>query len=118
MEVTAQVKKSGKSVTVNYDVPEDLEGLRSRFGDEVVAGRAHGAIVIDLQAFLRRKLEAPLKEGESAPTQEQIQAEVDNWKPGTRTSSGPKKSAAEKITDLFSNLSAEDKAALLASLTG
>lgn len=115
MEVTAQVKKSGKSVTVNYDIPEDLDGLRAKFGDEVVAGRAHGAIVIDLQAFLRRKLEP--KEGEAEPSAADIQAAVAEWKPGTRAASGPKKSNAEKIGDLFANLSAEEKAKILASLT-
>lgn len=111
MEVQAKVGKAPnqKIAKVNYDVPEKLEDLRKRFGDEVVAAHCHGSVVISLQAFMRRKIEKG-----TAPAD--LQKEVSAWKPDVRTA-GPKQSAFEKVSSNLDKLSPEERKALLAKLT-
>lgn len=93
-----------RTATVNYDMPNTLDGLRSKFGDEIVASQAEAALVISLQAFMRRHIDAT-----------DLQAKVDAWVPETRAAV-QRKSAAEKVDDLIGGLSAEDRKALIAKL--
>lgn len=126
MEVTAQVKKpvgevkdkDGKvttpgkiaaPITVQYNVPDDLKGLSAAFGDDVVAAAAKGAIVISLQAFLRRHIERGTSHAD-------VHKAVAAWKPDVRTIT--KQSAMEKATSALDKLTPEEKKALLAKLTG
>lgn len=107
MQVSAKTTQKPDPVTVEYDVPESLAGLSEAFGEDVIASASRGAIVISLQAFMRRLIE-------KEKTQEEIQAEVDTWKPDTR--SVVKQSAFEKATSSIQKLSAEERSALLARL--
>ena len=124
MKVAAQVKKpvgevkdkDGKVtkpghiapvVTVEYNVPETLPELAKVFGDDVVASAARGAIIISLQAFIRRHIEKGTKS-------EEIQKEVNSWKPDVRTV--VKQSAFDKATSALDKLSPDERKALLARL--
>ena len=124
MKITAQVKKpvgevkdkEGKvtkaghvapAVTVDFNVPDDLDGLSKAFGADVVATAAKGAIVISLQAFIRRHIEKGTAHAE-------IQKEVSAWKPDVRTVT--KQSAFEKAAGALDKLTPEERKALLAKL--
>jgi len=108
MDVSAKTKEHPEVVSVSYDIPDSLADMTAKFGEGVVASNAKGAIIISLQAFIRRHIDKPIDE---------IKKLVDDWKPDTRTS-GPKKSALEKATEALSGLSAEQRAELLKQLTG
>ena len=99
--------KLAAPVTVDYDLPEDLDGLVKKFGAEVIAANAAGAIVISLQSFLRRHIEKGTKH-------EDIQKEVHAWKPDVRTT--VKQNAFEKASSSLDKLSPEERKALLAKL--
>lgn len=119
MKIQAQTKAKPKSeeapngvpargpVSVEYDIPVGVDGLRKAFGDEVVDSAARGAIVISLQAYMRRLLE----KGKNAS---EIQAEVKGWKPDARTI--VKQSAFERATGAVEKLSPEERKALIAKL--
>ncbi len=106
MKVSAKTKDK-QPVTIEYDLPEHLEGLRKHFGDEVVNAAAKGAIVISLQAYIRRLIEKGKNHAE-------IQAECKVWKPDTRTV--VKQTAFEKATGAVTKLSPEERKQLLAQL--
>ena len=108
MDVSAKTKEHPEVVTVSYDIPDSLADLTAKFGECVVASNAKGAIVISLQAFIRRHIDKP---------KDELNKLVAEWKPDTRTT-GPKKSALEKATEALSGLSAEQRAELLKQLTG
>jgi len=95
-----------KNASVEYDIPSDLEGLRAKFGDEVVASNAEGAIVISLQSFMRRHIDK---------TPEELQALVNGWKPDTRAAV-VRKSAFEKASEAIGGLTAEQRKELIAKL--
>lgn len=107
MEVSAKTKEHPESVTVNYEIPDDLAGLTATFGEAVVASNAKGAIVISLQAFIRRHIDKP---------KEELDKLVAAWKPDTRTASGPRKSPVEKTLELFQGMTPEARAELLKQL--
>lgn len=106
--ITAKKKDSDTSVTVNYDMPETLAGLVEKFGEDAVVGAAIDSFTISLQALIRRHIDKP---------QEEVQAIADAWVPGVR---GPavKKTPLEKAKSALSQMSAEERAELLAALAG
>lgn len=108
MDVSAKTKEHPEVVSVSYDIPDSLADLTAKFGEGVVASNAKGAIIISLQAFIRRHIDKP---------KEELDTLVAAWKPDTRAS-GPKKTALEKATEALSGLSAEQRAELLKQLTG
>lgn len=107
-EVTATKKGEDRKVTVNYDFPDSLAGLTEKYGEEIVFNAALRNLTIDLQAVIRRNWE----KDDAA-----IQEAVTNWQPGVR---GPvvKATPFEKASRALGQLSDEEKAALLAKLTG
>lgn len=109
MKISAKTKENPTPVEVEFDLPEG-QALIDKYGVELVTSKAHGALVIDIQAVMRRHIEA----GKSA---EEIQKAVDEWQPGVR---GPvtKQSPFEKALGALGKLSEEEKAALLAKLKG
>ena len=107
MDISAKTKEHPEAVTVQYDLPEDLDGLVAKFGAEVVASNALGAIVISLQSLLRRHIDKP---------QEELQAIATEWRPDQRTAP-VKKTAFERATSAIGSLSAEERQALLDRLT-
>lgn len=106
-KVTAKLADGKRVVEVDYEFGANLQAQRTLFGDEVIFNRAHAALVIDLQALIRRMIKADKKDPE-------IKDAVAKWKPDVK--SVIRKSAAEKVTDLFGQLTPEQKKALLAQL--
>jgi len=106
MEVSAKTKEHPEEVTVNVDIPEGLQDLVAKYGEEVVASNAKGAIIIGLQSYIRRHIDK---------TQNEIQELAAAWVPGTR-SPAVHKTALEKATSAVAQMSPEERAALLAKL--
>ena len=107
MKVSAKTKKHPTPVSVDYAIPENLEGFRKAFGDEVTFAAAKGAVVISLQAYMRRHIE-------KGTTQAALQAEVAKWKPDVRTIT--KQTAFEKVSSNIGKLTPEERKKLLAEL--
>lgn len=109
MEVQAKTKDKPTPVKVQYPAldAKNLGELQKAFGDEVVFTAAKGAIVISLQAFMRRHID------KGTPVAD-LQKEVSAWKPDVRTV--VKQSAFEKVTSSLDKLSPEERKALLAKL--
>jgi hypothetical protein len=105
------------SATVTYDLGETLDEAVELFGAEVVFRRFSAAATIDIQAMIRRGLTRTEGEGDAKKpnpmTAEELQAQVDAWKPGMAK---PRKSKSEKAMDAFNDLSDDDKAELLKQL--
>jgi len=107
-KVTAKIQKpaegvSGDPVTIEYDFGDNLKEMCDKFGEDVVYNRAKASFTIDLQAAIRRHIQAGKKPKE-------IQAALANWKPGLKQ---PGKSAAEKIRDMLKGKTESEKKALL-----
>ena len=106
MDITFKTKDNPEQRKVSFDMPENLQGLIEKFGEETVYSNAVGAFVISLQALARRHIEK---------SDEEIQELVTNWNPNVR-SPAVKQTALEKAKSALKQMSAEDRAALLASL--
>ena len=106
-EITAETKE-GASVAFDYNlgVDESQEALNERFGKEVVASFGRRAIVIAAQSHARTLIKA-------GKTAEEIQAAMNEWKPGMPRQTISK---VEKATALISTLSDDERAALLKDL--
>ena len=100
--------EEAKSVQVSYDLPTDLAGYVSKYGEEMTADFARRSVTLGIQALVRPLI----LEGKST---EEIQAHVNNWVPGVR---GPRtqKSPLERATAVLGNMSAEELAELLAKV--
>lgn len=100
--------ETAKVVTVQYDIPESVNGLVDKYGEEQVAALAGRAITLAVQALVRQKIAAGQDEA-------QAQHAVDNWVPGVR---GPvtKKSPFERASAALGQLSKEEIAELMAKL--
>lgn len=107
MKISAKTKEKPDPVTVEYDLPEKLPDLVDNFGEDVVAKAAQGAIVISLQAFMRRHIDKNTPHAE-------LQKEVSGWRPDVR--SVTKLSAFERATSSLDKLTPEERKALLHKL--
>lgn len=107
MKVAAKTKEKPTPVEVEYDFGAGLDGMIARFGKDVVEAHAEGALVISLQAFIRRHID-------KGSASEAIQAAVSAWKPDVR--SAVKMTALDKASSQIDKLSADDRKALLAKL--
>ena len=111
---------SAPSASVSFDFGENLAEAEELFGADVVFSRFCSAATVDIQALVRRHLKAPTdKDGNvtgEAKTEEEIQAIVAEYKPGT--SSRVRVSASEKAARAIEKLTDEEKQALLESLMG
>lgn len=108
MKVSAKTKEKPTPVTIEYPIPDTLEGLRKQFGDDVVTAAAKGAVIISLQSVMRRYID-------KGKTQAEIQAEAAKWKPDVRTV--VKQSAFEKAASSLDKLSVQERAELLKKLS-
>lgn len=106
MEISFKTKEHPEARKVNYDMPEGLEALTSKFGAEAVASAATGAFVISLQALARRHIEK---------SDEEIQALVNSWNPNER-SPAVKQTPFERAAGALAKLSPEEKKELMAKL--
>lgn len=106
-EISFRKKGDETSRKANFDMPESLEALVAKFGEDAVYSNAVDSITISLQALGRRHIDKPDAE---------IQALFDAWVPGTR-GAVVRKSPFEKAQALVGGLNAEQRAALLAQLS-
>lgn len=106
--IKATKRDADRTVEVEYDMPETVDALVEKFGAEAVANAAADSFTIAIQALIRRHFDK---------SDEEIQELVNTWQPGVR---GPvaKKTPLEKAQAALRQMSAEDRAALLASLGG
>lgn len=124
MEVSARITGQKEPTKVQYNFGNNLDEMVKLFGGDLVFNKALDALVIDAQSNVRRIIKKGLEhkvDGKPAPkTADAIQKEASawaaNWKPSAAT--GVRRSAAEKVGDLISSMSPEEKAKLLATLTG
>lgn len=108
-KVSAKTKEKPNPITVEYDFGDgSLKGLVEKFGEDVVFSRAKSALVIDLQALMRREIEG--KEF----TEAKLKEKVAKWKPSVV--SGVRRSASERVEDTVSKMSVEEQTKLLAEL--
>lgn len=107
-DVPAQPAYPERVASAQFALPTDLAGLTKAYGDAVVYAAAKNAIVISVQATMRRAIEA----GKSAA---EISKIVSEFKPDVRNV--VKQSAFEKATGAIKSLSAEERANLLKQLT-
>jgi hypothetical protein len=108
VEISFKTKEHPEARSFEYAMPESLEALVAKFGEEAVYGAAKGAIVINLQALARRHIEK---------SDAEIQELATNWTPGER-SAPVAKSAAEKASSALSKLSEEERRELLQRYLG
>ena len=117
MQVSAKTKvKSGEGehaveneveVTIEYDMPESIEGLIEKFGQPVIVAQTRAALVISLQAAIRRLV----TKGKSP---DDIEKELAAWRPDVR--SVVRRSTMEKVTSSLDKLTPEQRRELLAKL--
>lgn len=107
LEISAKTKAKPTPVKVSYDLPADLAGLTKSYGDAVTYAAAKGAIVISLQAFMRRHIEKGTNGAE-------LQKAVTAWRPDVRTIVA--QSAFEKVSTNLTKLSPEERKKLLHDL--
>jgi len=105
--VSAGREKDAPTVEVTKVLPESLDEAVSEYGEEVVFSIVLSKVKVLVQDVARKAL----KEGKAA---DEIQALVDNFKPGVITRR--KKSLVDKIKDNWANLSPEEKKELLEML--
>lgn len=108
------MKVSAKTSThpaVSIDYPlldvQSLGEMAEVFGEEVVMNKAKSAIVIDLQSFIRRMLDA-------GSTEEEIQRAASEWKPNGKIAVRGK--SVKKAANFLRKLSPEERRKLLAEL--
>lgn len=106
MELSFKTKEHPEAVTVQWELPESLEALVAKYGEESVFENAKANYVIGAQAYGRRHIEKP---------QDELQALFDNYDPTTR-SPATKKTAFERATSAVSQMTPEERAELLARL--
>jgi hypothetical protein len=123
MKISATVNKGkpeARTCEIEVNIPGDLDGLVALYGKDVAYNAAIDSLVITVQAGMRRAMEDKVsKDGKVTPgkTQAEIQALYGpNWRPDVRTV--VRQSAFEKAQTSIKQLSAEERAALLAELTG
>ena len=109
MEISAKTKDqtAEQAVTVSYEFGANLSDAVQLFGEDVIFNKAIDSLVIDVQAHIRRLI----KKG-SNPTE--IAAVLAGWKPGVSTT--VRRSAGEKVQDLITRMTPEERIALLKEL--
>lgn len=110
-KVQAKTKDHPEPIEVEYDFGDgSLKGLVEKFGEEVVLSRAMSALVIDLQALMRRHRES------KDFSMDKLKEAVKNWKPTVVTA--VRRSATERLEETITKLTPEQRAELLKKLMG
>ena len=104
MKVSAKTKTKPNPVSVEVEIPDGVDNLVKKYGQEVIGAAAKSAVVISLQAFMRRLID-------KGKTVQEIQQAVAAWKPDVRTV--VKQSAFEKASASFEKLSPQERAELM-----
>lgn len=113
-EVSAKLSNDDRVFSTTYKFGANLDEAVALFGADAVYNNFRQQATIGLQSLIRRNL-TPDKEGKTA-TDEEIQAAVDAWKPGSKQVT--RKSAVEKAQDAIGKMSEDEKAELLKQLMG
>ena len=112
MEITTNAPKTGRALTVDFEIGGTVEKAIELFGADVVYSNFEDSVVIALQSLVRRYLE---KTGEKAVDDDYIREKVAAWKPGI----GAKRSdPIEALLSRFNKMSPEKQAEILAKLRG
>jgi len=126
MKITATVSEATATklgikrepVEVEANIPETLADKVKLFGEDVVNGAAEDALVINVQALVRRmmvpKFDKAGKKTSDASSLDEIKKAVAAWKPDVRTV--VRQTAFEKATSSLDKLTPDERKALLASL--
>lgn len=112
------------TISVEYDFGENLEEMTELFTKEVVYSQARQNMVIAAQSYIRGKVRsaqtANEKEGRDPndidwdALQEQVQEEINGWKPGIKQMNT--KSKEEKAREALDKLPPEVRAEILRSM--
>lgn len=109
-----KVLASGE-VEANYAFPETLEEAGEMFGEEVALSLLNAQLTVALQSNLRRWAASADEAGEvTTASEEELQANVDAWKPGTVNRS--KKSKEDKVLDIIGDMDEDAYQAFLDDL--
>ncbi len=103
MELKVAAPKEKREVVVNVDIPENLNDLIAKYGEETIADCAVRSLRIAAQGFLRPMLE-------SGSTDEEVINAASTWMPGS------KRDTFTSLIQAAKGLSPEKRAALLAQL--
>lgn len=106
MDISFKTAEHPEARTVQFAMPENLQGLVDAYGEESVYGAAKGAFVISLQALARRNIDK---------SDEEIQALVNGWNPNERQAASAK-TPLERASSQLTKLTPEERAALLEKL--
>ena len=108
MKVQAKKGKDGTPVEFEYPIYDTVEENIKNYGGDIVNSRFKAALVVDVQNIARNLLG-------KGKTHDEIRAHLKTWKPGLKAVG---KTKFEKTMDLLGSLTPEQKAELLAKLTG
>lgn len=104
MEIKAT--KGDRSVTINYDLGENLEDMKAKFGEEIVFSNARQQMKIGIQGIIRRMIE-------KGKPDKDIADHIAGYKPGL---AGERQDPIEKFKSKWQSLSKEEKDKLLKEL--
>lgn len=105
MQIEAKTKE-GKGVAFEFALPETLQGLLDRYGEEQVYNLAQRSAVIAVQALARQHIDKSASEVEKL---------ANEWQPGVR---GPRTTASplDRAAKALEGMDADAIAALLAKV--
>ncbi len=109
VEVKTRMGKKGDQETVKFNFGDNLEESIRLFGKDVVYNGFFRAAKIDLQSFKRAHMSPDVEGGPKKGAA--LQKLVDSWKPGMKR---PGATKSEKARKLLNDLSAEERANILA----
>lgn len=99
----------GGEAKAQFNMPANLAEAAKAWGEDVVWAAAEGAVVISVQALMRRMIDA-------GKTAAEISKAVAEYKPNVRTV--VRQSAYEKATSAARSMTPEERAKLLKELQG
>ena len=103
MQVSAKRRDSDREVVVEYHFGDTVEELVENFGEDIIFQHARGSLTVSLQSYIRSQIDAEKSD-------EEIQDAADQWRPGQRRKA---KSKADKVLEELSNMSEEERLAVL-----
>ena len=109
-KTTESNEDNARSIEVDFDFGDTTARAVELFGEEAVYTQFLKGAKVTLQGFVRAKL------GDVEMTDDAIIAAVADWKPGTRIPRSMSKTS--KLEKLLNEMSADEKAALIAKLQG
>lgn len=99
--------KDARSLTVDFDLGENLKDAVKKFGEDAVYRGFQQAEVVNVQGHIRRLLKA-------GKTDKEIVESLNDYEVGAKKKRG--KTAMEKTMDLWEKLTPEERKALLSKV--